>query len=220
MSDSKYEDYRMNVIRGIGIEIYLMEKLRTFRQLKLDNPNDETIDDAFDTFMSCFRDVQCGGAKGRKRVINYMWTMRQYVYRIREGHEDQNLPLEESRWPDGWGSVNCVPYGVPDRVGYRGPNDRRERDSIVEDESFEGSKIESQASPKRSEQKGVKGEGKSKSKEVGKQKNPGEKGSRAQSSGPYTKGKPRTKDEGETYEDGDASGGKAKGKRKPSLCGS
>ena len=33
-------------------------------------------------------------------------------------------------------------------------------------------------------------------------------------------GKPRTNDDGETDEDGGASGGRAKGKTKPWLCGS
>lgn len=42
LSDSEYEEYRMNMIReGIGITVSLVEKLRMFRQMERDNPNDE-----------------------------------------------------------------------------------------------------------------------------------------------------------------------------------
>ena len=110
LSDSEYEDYRMSIgsSRNWHIAVCLMEKLRTFRQMKREDPHDEAVDDAVDTFKSCFRDAQCGGPKRRKtRVTNYMWI-------------EQNIPLEESRWPDGWVSMSYGPFGVPDRVGYRG----------------------------------------------------------------------------------------------------
>ena len=72
-ADYEYEEYRFKMVReGIGIEVCLMEKLRTFRQMKKDDRDDESVDDAIDTFVDCFKDVQCGGPKGRTRVINYV----------------------------------------------------------------------------------------------------------------------------------------------------
>ena len=65
-------------------------------------------------------------------MINYIWTMRmrQYVYHMREGHEDQNTWLEESRWPDGWVSVKYghVAFQQENDIEFRRPNDRSERD--------------------------------------------------------------------------------------------
>lgn len=51
-----HNEYRFNLIReGFAIEAYIMEKLRTFRQMKREDPNDDTKDDAIQTFMQCFK---------------------------------------------------------------------------------------------------------------------------------------------------------------------
>lgn len=42
------------------------------------------------------------GLEGRKMVIDYMKSLRQYTYHIRRGDESRDAPLEESEWPDGW----------------------------------------------------------------------------------------------------------------------
>lgn len=50
--DPEYEDYRYELIKeGTGIETHLMEKLRVFRQMKEEDPSDESLKDAIETFV-------------------------------------------------------------------------------------------------------------------------------------------------------------------------
>ena len=52
--DPEYEDYRYELIKeGTGIETHLMEKLRVFRQMKEEDPSDESLKDAIETFVKC-----------------------------------------------------------------------------------------------------------------------------------------------------------------------
>ena len=38
--------------------------------MKRDDPDDESVDDAVETFMDCFEDAQCGGPKARTRFLS------------------------------------------------------------------------------------------------------------------------------------------------------
>ncbi|CAK8995706.1 Leucine-rich repeat receptor-like serine/threonine-protein kinase RGI4 (Protein RECEPTOR OF RGF1 2) (Protein RGF1 INSENSITIVE 4) (Protein STERILITY-REGULATING KINASE MEMBER 2) [Durusdinium trenchii] len=91
------EAYRLEQIENdVGIEVYIIMKVRQFRQMMEEDPADEDI------LMG--RMLMITGAETRKEVTDYIRSLRQYTYHVKKGHEDVNCPLEESecmaRWLD------------------------------------------------------------------------------------------------------------------------
>ena len=59
--------------RGRGLQVYLLEKGKQFREMKRRDQTDDALQDGVDGLMKRFIDVQRGGPTARKRIINYIW---------------------------------------------------------------------------------------------------------------------------------------------------
>ena len=97
LEDDAYQAYRLEQIENdVGIEVYIIMKVRQFRQMMEEDPADEDI------LMG--RMLMITGAETRKEVTDYIRSLRQHTYHVKKGHEDVNCPLEESecmaRWLD------------------------------------------------------------------------------------------------------------------------
>ena len=93
----------------VGIEVYIIMKVRQFCQLMEEDPSGEDIPTGYAMFRELQRMLMITGAQTRKEVIDYIRSLRQYTYHVKNGHEDVNCPLEESEWPDGWMAANWGP---------------------------------------------------------------------------------------------------------------
>ena len=131
-----YQASRFEQIENdVGIEIYIIVKVRQFRQMMEEDLSDENILTGYAIFREFQRMMMIIiGAETRKEVIDYIRSLRQYTYHVKKGHEDVNCPLEENEWPDGWMAAN---WGSPRILReFRMPQ-RRERRRSNGSKTFE-----------------------------------------------------------------------------------
>ena len=136
LEDDAYQAYRLEQIENdVGIEVYIIMKVRQFRQMMEEDSADEDIPTGYEMFRELQRMLMITGAETRKEVTDYIRSLRQYTYHVKKGHEDVNCPLEESEWPDGWMAAN---WGPPRMLReFRMPPRRQQRRRRDESSSSE-----------------------------------------------------------------------------------
>ena len=106
LEDDAYQAYRLEQIENdVGIEVYIIMKVRQFRQMMEEDPADEDIRTGYEMFRELQRMLMITGAETRKEVTDYIRSLIEAVHLPCEERACRcELPFGRkrmARWLDG-----------------------------------------------------------------------------------------------------------------------